>query len=196
MNRRKPRGLRPDEEELWNKVRSNAVPLHPTQREVVKAAVDRTMPKISTPARSNFATAEPVKSSTAIPRTIATTKVNRGAPAVHMDYKNFGRMKKGKLSPEARIDLHGMTLQQAHPALNRFILDSHAAGKRLVLVITGKGKSSLDLGVVPERRGVLNHQVPNWLQSAALRAVVLQVSKANLKHGGSGAYYVYLRRRR
>lgn len=196
MNRRKPRGLRPDEEELWNKVRSNAVPLHPTQREAIKEAVNRTISKASAPASSNFAIAEPIKSSTAIPRTIAPAKANRGAPAIHMDHKSFGRMKKGRLSPEARIDLHGMTLQQAHPALNRFILDSHAADRRLVLVITGKGKPSPDLGAIPERRGVLKHQVPHWLQSGALRSAVLQVTEANLKHGGAGAFYVYLRRRR
>ncbi len=58
-----------------------------------------------------------------------------------MDRKSFGKLKRGKLPPEARIDLHGMTLDQAHPALTRFILDSHAKQRRLVLVITGKGKA-------------------------------------------------------
>ena len=57
-----------------------------------------------------------------------------------MDAKAFARMSRGKLSPEARIDLHGMTLAEAHPELIGFILNAQAQGLRLVLVITGKGK--------------------------------------------------------
>ncbi len=113
-----------------------------------------------------------------------------------MDRKSFTNLKRGKLKPEARIDLHGLTLAQAHPALNRFILDSHAQGRRLVLVITGKGKTERDNGPIPVRRGILRHQVPHWLDTPPLSQVVLQVAEAHLKHGGEGAYYVYLRRHR
>lgn len=113
---------------------------------------------------------------------------------VQMDRKTFGRLKKGKLGPEGRIDLHGMTMEQAHPALTGFILSAHGKGKRLVLVITGKGKTRRDDGPMPARRGILKHQVPQWLSMAPLSGVVLQVAEAHLKHGGSGAYYVYLRR--
>ena len=61
-----------------------------------------------------------------------------------MDAGTFGRMRKGKLSPEGRIDLHGMTLAEAHPALISFILGSRAKGRRFVLVITGKGRVTDD----------------------------------------------------
>ena len=105
-------------------------------------------------------------------------------------------MKKGRLVPEARIDLHGLTLAQAHPTLNRFILDAVAAERRLVLVITGKGKVRDELGPIPERHGVLRHQVPHWLNSMPLKPHVLQIAEAHVKHGGAGAYYVYLRRAR
>ena len=115
---------------------------------------------------------------------------------VSMDRKIFGKMKKGRLSPEARIDLHGMTIAQAHPVLVRFILDAAAADRRLVLVITGKGKHRDDGGPIPVRHGVLRHQVPHWLNTMPLKQYVLQISEAHLKHGGQGAYYVYLRRRR
>ncbi|OXS18849.1 DNA mismatch repair protein MutS, partial [Pseudomonas fluorescens] len=76
---------------------------------------------------------------------------------LRMDKKSFGKMKRGKLVPEDRIDLHGMTLDRAHPALNSFILGSFSRGLRLVLVITGKGKSKEDFGPIPVRRGVLKH---------------------------------------
>ena len=113
-----------------------------------------------------------------------------------MDRKTFGRMTRGKLLPEARIDLHGMTVAAAHPALTAFILRSQAEGRRLVLVITGKGKRSEDSGPIPVRSGVLRHQVPHWLETPPLRQVVLQVTPAHRRHGGDGAFYVYLRRRR
>ncbi len=115
---------------------------------------------------------------------------------VVMDRKTHREMVRGKLEPEARIDLHGMTLAQAHPALIRFLLNAQDRGYRLVLVITGKGKRGLDEGPIPQRQGVLRHQVPQWLRLPPLGAVVMQLGEAHLKHGGSGAYYVYLRRNR
>ena len=119
----------------------------------------------------------------------------RQAP-VQMDSKAFGKLKRGKMRPEGRIDLHGMTLDRAHPALTKFILGSHAKGRRLVLVITGKGKMRDEGGPIPVRHGVLRHQVPQWLSMPPLSSAVLQVSQAHISHGGGGAYYVYLRRLR
>ena len=117
-------------------------------------------------------------------------------PGVQMDAKAFTRMSKGKLVPESRIDLHGMTVSEAHPELIRFILNAHSEGLRLVLVITGKGKPGPDFGPIPQRYGILKHQVPNWLRLPPLGGLILQVSEAHLKHGGAGALYVYLRRTR
>lgn len=118
------------------------------------------------------------------------------APGIQMDAKAFTRMSKGKLAPDARIDLHGMTVSEAHPELIRFILNAHSGGARLVLVITGKGKPGPDFGPIPQRYGILKHQVPNWLRSPPLVGLILQISDAHLKHGGAGALYVYLRRTR
>ncbi len=117
-------------------------------------------------------------------------------PPVRMDVRAFGKLIRGKMEPEARIDLHGMTLAQAHSALTGFVLNAQVSGKRLVLVITGKGRLRDDTGLIPERHGVLRHQVPDWLRSGVLRSAVLQIAPAHRKHGGSGACYVYLRRNR
>ncbi|MDW3223682.1 MAG: Smr/MutS family protein [Paracoccaceae bacterium] len=119
----------------------------------------------------------------------------RHAP-VQMDRKTFGKMNRGKIKPEGRIDLHGMTLDRAHSALSKFILSASGSGKRLVLVITGKGKNRNEGGPIPVRFGVLRHQVPQWLSAPPLASAVMQVSEAHISHGGGGAYYVYLRRRR
>lgn len=115
---------------------------------------------------------------------------------LNMDRKAFGKLKRGKLAPEARIDLHGMTVDRAHGALQGFIFRAHGQGKRLVLVITGKGKRSDEDGPMPVRQGVLRHNVPHWLSIPPLSGLVMQVTNAHNRHGGGGAYYVYLRRPR
>ena len=113
-------------------------------------------------------------------------------PALRMDARAFGKMQRGKLAPEARIDLHGLTLSEAHPELISFVLGSHAKGLRLVLVITGKGR--VEEGYMTSTRGVLRRQVPLWLRQAPLGPLILEVSEAHLRHGGGGALYVYLKR--
>ncbi len=195
MNRRKPRSLRPEEVELWKKVVEKAAPMHP-ERPAVPEKQTLTQPKTAKHALPRFRVGEVAKP--AAPRhDIAPPIAEQVAQQpLQMDRKRFGQMKKGRLSPEARIDLHGMTIAQAHPALTRFILDASAADKRLVLVITGKGKTKPDDGPIPERHGVLRHQVPHWLNTMPLRPHVLQITEAHIKHGGQGAYYVYLRKSR
>jgi DNA-nicking Smr family endonuclease len=127
---------------------------------------------------------------------ISPTFADRLAAApLRMDAKTHGKMTRGKLAPEARIDLHGMTMDQAHPALMSFILSAQNAAMRLVLVITGKGKARADHGPIPQSMGVLRQQVPRWLHMPPLSGVVLQVTEAHATHGGGGALYVYLRRR-
>jgi len=99
--------------------------------------------------------------------------------------------------PDRRVDLHGMTAQVAHAVLTQFIMSAHASGARLVLVITGKGRLHGDAdSVMPQRKGIIRHSVPEWLRQAPLTGKVVQVIPAHRKHGGDGAYYVYLRRKR
>lgn len=125
----------------------------------------------------------------------AVTEQLSGQP-VSMDRKRFRTMQRGKLKPDGRIDLHGMTLDRAHTALTRFILSAQASNKRLLLVITGKGKHRDEGGPIPVRYGVLRHQVPEWLRMPPLSTAVLQITQAHVSHGGEGAYYVYLRKAR
>ena len=113
---------------------------------------------------------------------------------LRMDHKTHRRMTQGRIAPEARIDLHGMTLAIAQPVLTRFVLDARARGARLVLVITGKGRPGGPEAPLPVRPGALRHHVPHWLHMPPLGAIVLQVRPAHPRHGGEGAYYVWLRR--
>lgn len=195
MSRR--RTLRPEEEELWQAVARTAKPLHATtpRRKPDTAPPTPVILKPSEPAPRLPAFRLGEKSRSTKSHSLAPSLSQALAEApVLMDAKAHARMTRGKLQPEARIDLHGMTLAEAHPELIRFILTSHSAGLRLVLVITGKGKQKPDYGPIPQRLGVLRHQLPLWLRQTPLAHTVLQISEAHLKHGGSGAFYIYLRR--
>ena len=113
-----------------------------------------------------------------------------------MDSKLHNKLKQGKLRPEAKLDLHGLNLSQAHPVLTKFVLNSYSRGLRLILVITGKGRNSEDHDVIPRRKGILKATVPSWLAMEPLSSKILQVTNAHVRHGGDGAFYVYLRKKR
>ena len=102
-----------------------------------------------------------------------------------IDRANAERLKRGRRAIEARLDLHGLTQAEVHEALSRFIAGSHGAGRRCVLVITGRGRFS---------GGVLKEAVPRWLNEAGIRRHLLAIAPAQPQHGGSGALYVLLRR--
>lgn len=202
MSRKSRRGLGTEDLEIWGRVAQSTRPLHK------EALPRRAALLVDPPAAPEPAPAKPKPvfegrilrpdPRTPQPRHDVSQPLSvalRTAP-VAMDKRQFHRMTRGKLDPDARIDLHGMTLAQAHGALNAFILRAQAKGLRLVLVITGKGKSVADDGPIPRRPGALKHDVPQWLRMAPLAGAVLELREAHVKHGGAGAYYVYLRRGR
>jgi len=191
MTRR--RKLRPEEEALWDIVARRAEPLRKPR--VPEAEPDRAPPPTPSidprPALPKFRIGEGAEPPKMRDDILPGLSDRLAANPVQMDRKAFTRMKRGRLAPEDRIDLHGMTLSEAHPALISFILSSQAAGLRLVLVITGKGKNRDDGGPIPTRFGVLRHQVPQWLAMPPLSQAVLEVRESHRKHGGQGALYVY-----
>ena len=195
MPRRK---LTTEEIELWRKVAKQAERLHPDIPQTIHPTT-LPKPKPSKTPKSRIEAFELGQKVQAKPsRNSLKPSVTESlhASPVQMDIKAFGRMKRGKLKPEGKIDLHGMRVDTAHPALVRFILTAQAQGKRLVLVITGKGKDRDEPGPIPTPRGVLRNQVPHWLSIPPLAQAVMQVAPAHISHGGDGAYYVYLRRTR
>ena len=116
-----------------------------------------------------------------------------------VDKRTTLRLQRGQMPIEARLDLHGRQQIAAHRELSAFINASHAVGRRCVLIITGKGAPRAgDVDeIMPDRqRGVLKRQVPLWLSEPGLREKVLSVQPAQRQHGGEGALYVLLRRRR
>lgn len=105
-----------------------------------------------------------------------------------LDSKIFQQLKAGRLSPEGHLDLHGQNADQALDALLFFMRESYLSGRRMVLVIPGRGKNS------PRGLGILRQELQTWLTREPLRRIVLAFCTAQPKDGGTGAVYVLLRK--
>lgn len=200
MARRGPRGLTAEDRALWDRVAQSATPLHdrpapsPVPKAKAKPQPDPAPPPAPLPAFRIGATAS--RSGTAIPAPPRDVADRFADQPLRMDAKAFARIKRGKAAPDGRIDLHGKTADAARSALTAYLLSAHARGARLILVITGKGRDPGGDGPIPARKGVLRESLPHWLSTPPLASVVLQTVPAHRKHGGAGAFYVYLKRPR
>jgi DNA-nicking Smr family endonuclease len=102
-----------------------------------------------------------------------------------------GTRKLKRKTPEARLDLHGYTQAEAFPLLQGFILRCYAAGKQELLIITGKGRTTPEGAEVT---GVLRQALPAWLALPELNPLIHFYTHAHPQDGGSGAFYVRLRK--
>lgn len=151
---------------------------------------------------------EKPKQATVVPkpalRPAAVSKAKIAAKISGLDGSTAEKLKRGKVIPEAVLDLHGLTQAQAHARLNSFMRSSAELGRRCVLVVTGKGaprinKDEAEKGfVMPARSksGILRVMVPRWLGEGDGQVLVAGTQTAHQRHGGDGALYVYLRRRK
>ena len=115
-----------------------------------------------------------------------------------LDGNTAEKLKRGKLAPGARIDLHGLTEDRAHQSLLHFLQRAQKDGVKLVLVITGKGNPKNNEGAAwtMRRHGVLKEMVPRCLNEKAFAPLIAGSGPAHRTHGGDGALYVYLRKPR
>jgi len=143
----------------------------------------------------NFKEARPIKATMA--KAPAKKKSAKAGPA-GVNGATQDRLRKGKVEPDGRIDLHGMTEAVAHRTLHTWLVAAHGRGYRLVLVITGKGNPRKDESTawMQSPHGVLKQMVPRWLNEPELKALIASTSPAHVRHGGDGALYVYLRKAR
>jgi DNA-nicking Smr family endonuclease len=178
--RARVRRLTPEEQKLWGSVARQVKPL---TRAVLAEHSAEAADKHATPssddanASASLPARDPHSRSYPLPPPLAT-----------IDRKARHKLARGHDTIDARIDLHGRTQAQAHRALRKFLLDAHAAGHRYVLVITGKGRD--------QEQGILRRQVPLWLEAPDLRGLVVGFDTADTGHGGAGALYVRVRRKR
>lgn len=175
-NRR--RVLTSEERVLWTAVTKAIAPLRSPARPAAGEG-GKTAIQVAEPAR---AVAEPIK--------VAVSERLAPPPLAPLGRRLRQRVARGREAIDARLDLHGLTLSEAHAALLRFLRSAHARNARLVLVITGKGQR----GEGERERGVLRRHVPQWLGLPEFRAFVVGFEDAHVAHGGEGALYVRLRR--
>ena len=191
--RRRGRQLTEDERALWRKVtrdvaRDQSAPADPP---VAEAAPVAPTPRPIKRSAAQGLTVKPVGPKLS---GIELPKAPRPAPS-GLDRLTEQKLRKGQRKPDARLDLHGMSAARAHAALKMFIADSQAMGRRCVLVITGKG-ADIEPGFGEVAPGVLRREAPRWLSTPPLSQMIVNVSQAHDRHGGGGALYVYLKRRR
>ncbi len=195
---RAKRPLSPEEQRLWDLAtggierRSPEGPPAAKPPARAKPAAKKPKPAGKAPAQSAPTAARPAPKPPAF-----EVQRTRRSRVPGLDRRNAERLRKGQMTIDARLDLHGMTQAEAHRALGRFLAASAKAGRRCLLVITGKGSRTPDQdAVIPGRAGVLRDSVPRWLAEPANRALVVAAQQAAPQHGGGGALYVLLRRRR
>lgn len=99
--------------------------------------------------------------------------------------RRMRQLRQGRRSPEARLDLHGMTRLEARDKVRFFLEDAVFAGKKTVLIITGRGKGSA-------QGPVLRQFMESYLSREA-KAWVVEWGRAPARYGGEGALVAFLR---
>ena len=150
-------------------------------KDVRKLDADKTVPQGSGE--------KPLKISIKTP--VVTPKPIEGVKSgnKNLDRRTESKLRKGEMQIDGRLDLHGHTANAAKERLLVFIQQAIVSNKRCVLVITGKGDGG-------RGSGIIRREFRLWLEDARVRTYILSVTEAAVKHGGGGAWYVYLRKNR
>jgi DNA-nicking Smr family endonuclease len=180
----------PEDAGLWRQVAQGIKPL---PGKTVRA------PEPPATAKPPPPRAAPAARDTAQPRAVPRLPELEPGHAAGLDRRTAERLRRGQLPIDGRLDLHGRTQDEAHRALCGFIESAHDAGQRCLLIITGKGGRAKTDDPYERNRaalGVLRTAVPNWLNQPSLRPLILGFAGAQPRHGGGGAFYVLLKRKR
>jgi DNA-nicking Smr family endonuclease len=174
----------PGDQVLWERLTQQVKPLR-GRKAKPPAAPPAAPPKAKDPPPSppDPKVAPKPKSKAAPPAPLAS-----GATA-GIDRRTAERLRRGQLPIDARLDLHGMYQDAAYAALSRFLDRSIAQGLRVLLIVTGKGDNY-------QEGGVLRRMLPLWLDEGRHRDTILTLRPAHRQHGGEGAFYLMLRRKR
>ena len=167
------RRLSADEAALWRRVVESVMPMH--------GALPEAKPAPDAPAK-------PVAKVTVRPKTVAppTKKV----PGTTLDGSWDRRLARGLVQPDRSLDLHGHNLATAWALLDRRLGEAVADGARVLLLVTGKPPSD------KSGRGAIRAAVGDWLASSPYAGDIAAVRNASPRHGGAGALYIVLRRKR
>lgn len=191
---RRPRGLLPDEAELWGRVARTVTPLRRVSRKLAE-----TDPLLSTPLEPAPAPKPAAKVKGRVPPPppppVAAPERQRPLDRHGLDGSWEKKLARAEVHPDFTLDLHGHGLDAAYARLDHGLAQALAMGARVVLVITGKPRpvEAADRG---ERRGAIRAKLLDWLAHGSHAHRIASVRGAHRKHGGAGAVYVILKRTR
>ena len=95
-------------------------------------------------------------------------------------------------------DLHGYSLDEANKKINDLILNAYEMGVNKLIIVTGKGLHSENIKdpYVSKELGILKYSVPEYINNNQdLMTIINRIDDANLEDGGSGAFYIYLKKK-
>ena len=188
--------MRPEERALWSRVAKSVKPISQDRLRSLEEAEPPT-PQTPKPVSQKSMDTAARAYNTAVPASPNSRTVAPYDPPTPHNRSGEKRVRRGRLEIDGRIDLHGLTQDQALRSLRHFLQMAHAGGYRTVLVITGKGFKSRERDAAPweqvEEPGVLRRKLPEWLGLPEFGQYVSGYAKSHSRHGGSGAFYVTLR---
>lgn len=191
MASRKRRHLTPEDKKVWQSVAETIRP----RSDTAPLELGNTSPSMPKPAPPPIPKPAPKMQFIPKPAPTVPKRPPSHKDASQLDGRTDARLRRGRMEPDRTIDLHGMTAAAAQSALSSFLLASRNGGARMVLVITGKGTvAGKDHHGMPRRPGVIRESLPMWLSMPPLAGMVVKTVSAHPRHGGGGAFYVYLRR--
>lgn len=176
MNRRLSR----EEAALWSRLARSVAPLGATGRR----------------ARGSGAAVPAVQPAMVPDPTPPRAATGIDPPAGTLDAQWDRKLAKGLVAPDFTIDLHGHSLAAAHSRLDHGLALASGQGARLVLLVTGKPRTSDGAGGRGERRGAIRAKVFDWLAQGNHAGRIAAIRAAHPRHGGAGALYLVLRRAR
>ncbi|WP_305097076.1 Smr/MutS family protein [Croceibacterium aestuarii] len=185
-----PRGLTAEESAAWARLAATVRPLDPPRHEVGGGGASP-----PAPAAPAAPAPRPPKGRIPPPRPVPLAAPAPRDPSQPLDSTWDRKLARGTLAPDFTLDLHGHTLEGAHRRLDDGLLQAKAMGARVVLLITGKPRpvAAADRA---ERRGAIRAKVLDWLAAGPHGSDIAAVRTAHRRHGGEGALYLVLRKRR
>ena len=184
-----PRGLSAAEAALWRRVTDTVKPLSPAPPAGV--ALGEPVTKVADAPTPD----PPRKREGGNVRKPAPPPPAKSSPGPGLDSSWERKLARAAIEPDFTLDLHGHSLDQAHGRLDSGLMQAKAMGARLVLLITGNPRpvDAADRGTA---RGAIRAKVLDWLAAGPHGADIAAVRPAHRRHGGAGALYLVLKRRR
>ncbi|TRD11732.1 DNA mismatch repair protein MutS [Erythrobacter insulae] len=191
-----PRGLSAEEQTAWARLAESITPL-----------AGRTPPSLpKAAANPKTAPVRPPPKPVAPKRPKSAPGLMRPAPpqpprpagrafSSQLDSHWNRKLKAGQIAPDYTLDMHGHTLDSAYGRIISGLDQARAMDARLVLVIAGRERP-VDPADRQHKRGAIRAKMLDWLAVSHHADSIAAVRRAHIRHGGEGALYLVLKRRR